>query len=33
MFLPERNAQLLRLPTFLLEVGLKLLELRQLRLL
>jgi hypothetical protein len=32
-FLLERNAQLLRLPMFLLELGLKLLELRQLRLL
>jgi len=33
MFLLERHVHLLRLPTFLLELGLKLLELRQLRLL
>jgi hypothetical protein len=33
MFLLERRAQLLRLLTLLLELGLKLLELHQLRLL
>jgi len=32
-FLLKRSAQLLRLPTLLLELGFKLLELRQLRLL